>query len=136
MDDFGGFYHPYFWNHQFLVTTNGPQIFVCHAIAKDELPTGHRLVLPDDVATAETPPVQRRFSGKGYEAITRGVVLGGLDTFQGTTLPETNIAPENPIFPCKYHQNGGFSMAMLVSGRVTLTQPMANRLKLLGITNI
>ena len=24
-----------------------------------------------------------------------------------------------PIFPGKYHQNGGFSMAMLVSGRVT-----------------
>ncbi len=23
-----------------------------------------------------------------------------------------------PIFPGKYHQNGGFSMAMLVSGRV------------------
>ena len=30
------------------------------------------------------------------------------------TLPETNIARENPIFPGKYHQNGGFSMAMLV----------------------
>ena len=25
-----------------------------------------------------------------------------------------------PILPCKYHQNGGFSMAMLVSGRVVL----------------
>ncbi len=23
------------------------------------------------------------------------------------TLPETNIAHENPIFPGKYHQNGG-----------------------------
>ena len=34
------------------------------------------------------------------------------------TLPETNIAHESPIFPGKYHQNGGFSMAMLVSGRV------------------
>ena len=34
------------------------------------------------------------------------------------TLPETDIAHENPIFPGKYHQNGGFSMAMLVSGRV------------------
>ncbi len=34
-------------------------------------------------------------------------------------LPETNTAHENPIFPGKYHQNGGFSMAMLVSGRVT-----------------
>ena len=34
------------------------------------------------------------------------------------TLPETNIAHENPIFPGKYHQNGGFFMAMLVSGRV------------------
>ncbi len=30
------------------------------------------------------------------------------------TLPESKIAHENPIFPCKYHQNGGFSMAMLV----------------------
>ena len=36
------------------------------------------------------------------------------------TLPETNIAHENPIFPGKYHQNCGFSMAMLVSGSVTL----------------
>ena len=34
--------------------------------------------------------------------------------FVGFTLPETNIAHENPIFPGKYHQNGGFSMAMLV----------------------
>ena len=42
--------------------------FCLGAIAKDEFPTGHRLVLPD----VETPPVQRRFSGKGYEAITRG----------------------------------------------------------------
>ena len=30
------------------------------------------------------------------------------------TLPETNIAHENPIFPGKYHQNDGFSTAMLV----------------------
>ena len=36
------------------------------------------------------------------------------------TLPETNIAHENPIFPGKYHQNCGFSMAMLVSGSVLL----------------
>ena len=35
-----------------------------------------------------------------------------------STLPETNIAHENPIFPGKYHQNGGFSMAMLVYRRV------------------
>ena len=34
------------------------------------------------------------------------------------TLPETNIAHENPIFPGKYHQNCGFSMAMLVYRRV------------------
>ena len=34
------------------------------------------------------------------------------------TLPETNIAHENPMFPCKYHQKGGCSMAMLVLGRV------------------
>ena len=33
------------------------------------------------------------------------------------TLPETNIARENPIFPGKYHQNGGFPMAMLVYRR-------------------
>ena len=36
------------------------------------------------------------------------------------TLPETNIAHENPIFPGKYHQNGGFSMAMLVYRSVFL----------------
>ena len=34
------------------------------------------------------------------------------------TLPETNITHENPIFLGKYHQNGGFSMAMLVYRRV------------------
>ena len=34
------------------------------------------------------------------------------------TLPETNSSPMKiPMFPCKYHQNGGFSMAMLVLGR-------------------
>ena len=35
------------------------------------------------------------------------------------TLPETNIAHGNPIFPGKYHQNGGFSWAMLVLGSVS-----------------
>ena len=35
-----------------------------------------------------------------------------------STLPETNIAHENPVFLGKYHQNGGFSMAMLVYRRV------------------
>ena len=35
------------------------------------------------------------------------------------TLSETNCLPMKiPIFSGKYHQNGGFSMAMLVSGRV------------------
>ena len=35
------------------------------------------------------------------------------------TLPETNSLPMKiPMFPCKYYQNGGFSMAMLVLGRV------------------
>ena len=34
------------------------------------------------------------------------------------TLPETNIAHENPHVSCKYPQNGGFSMAMLVLGSV------------------
>ncbi len=38
--------------------------------------------------------------------------------FAKNTLPETNIAHENPIFLGKYHQNGGFSMAMLVYRRV------------------
>ena len=36
------------------------------------------------------------------------------------TLPETNIAHENPSFPGKYHQNGGFSMGMLVYRSVNL----------------
>ena len=36
------------------------------------------------------------------------------------TLPETNSSPMKiPIFPGKYHQNGGFSWAMLVYRRVT-----------------
>ena len=40
------------------------------------------------------------------------------------TLPETNIAHEHPIFLGKYHQNGGFSMAMLVySGGYHKNQP-------------
>ena len=50
--------------------------------------------------------------------------------FQGgtVTLPETNSSPMKiPIFPGKYHQNGGFSsqlcMAMLVNfGGVTINQ--------------
>ena len=38
-----------------------------------------------------------------------------------STLPETNSSPMKiPMFPCKYHQNGGFSMAMLVLGRVSM----------------
>ena len=38
-----------------------------------------------------------------------------------TTLPETNSSPMKiPIFPGKYHQNGGFSMAMLVYRSVSL----------------
>ena len=36
------------------------------------------------------------------------------ELFGMVTFPETNIAHENPIFPGKYHQNDGFSMAMLV----------------------
>ena len=35
------------------------------------------------------------------------------------TLPETNSSPMKiPMFPGKFHQNGGFSMAMFVLGRV------------------
>ena len=34
-------------------------------------------------------------------------------TPEETTLPETNSSPMKiPIFPGKYHQNGGFSMAI------------------------
>ena len=40
------------------------------------------------------------------------------------TLPETNIAHENLILPGKYHQNGGFSMAMLVYRSVSVSQNM------------
>ena len=43
-----------------------------------------------------------------------GCIRFPLMTCFSSTLPETNIAHENPIFPGKYHQNGGFSMAMLV----------------------
>ena len=39
------------------------------------------------------------------------------------TLPETNIAHENPIFPGKYHQNSGISMAMLVYRSVPQGNP-------------
>ena len=46
---------------------------------------------------------------------TRDISTKGLPSLKH---PETNIAHENPIFPGKYHQNGGFSMAMLVSGSV------------------
>ena len=39
--------------------------------------------------------------------------------FFDATLPETNSSPMKiPMFPCKYHQNDGFSLAMLVLGRV------------------
>ena len=41
------------------------------------------------------------------------------------TLPETNIAHENPIFP---GENGGFSMAMLVSGRVVIQVHLISQL--------
>ena len=37
------------------------------------------------------------------------------------SLKLTAKAHENPIFPGKYHQNGGFSMAMLVSGSVDVS---------------
>ena len=41
---------------------------------------------------------------------------------QKHTLPETNELPMKiTMFPGKYHQHGGFSMAMLVSGRVPKT---------------
>ncbi len=48
------------------------------------------------------------------------------------TLPETNIAHENPIFPGKYHQNCGFSMAMFVSGRVVTLEFLAKSLLATG----
>ena len=47
-----------------------------------------------------------------------GINVKVLKKKKRVTLPETNIAHENPIFLGKYHQNGGFSMAMLVYRRV------------------
>ena len=47
-------------------------------------------------------------------------MLGGRKINHLLIIPETNIAHENPMFPDKYHQNGGFSMAMLVSGSVII----------------
>ena len=44
--------------------------------------------------------------GKGPKA-----TLPGRRKHIPSTLPETNIAYEYPIFLGKYHQNGGFSMA-------------------------
>ena len=58
-----------------------------------------------------TPPTWDPIYGKGVKILVPRSIFR-------TTLPETNIAHEIPIFPGKYHQNGGFSMAMLVSGRV------------------
>lgn len=42
--------------------------------------------------------------------------IGGISFAEKPTLPETNIAYENPIFPGKYV---GFPMAMLVYQSVT-----------------
>ena len=41
----------------------------------------------------------------------------------GGTIPSLKLTKpmKTPLFPCKYHQKGGFSMAMLVLGRVTHT---------------
>ena len=42
--------------------------------------------------------------------------------FRLFSLPETNSSPMKiPMFPGKYHQNGGFSMAMLVAGCLALS---------------
>ena len=50
------------------------------------------------------------------------------------TLPETNIAHEIPTFPGKYHQNCGFSMAMLVYRRVYIWFLQATH-RLAGVPN-
>ena len=55
----------------------------------------------------------------------------GLSIVINSYPPETNIAHENPIFPGKYHQNGGFSMAMLVYRRVLL--PASSSRDLVGL---
>ena len=58
---------------------------------------------------------------KSFTHFSLGKVLLDLSQYIHIyTLPETSIAHENPIFPGKYHQNGGFSMAMLVSGSVDI----------------
>ena len=56
-------------------------------------------------------------SGKNlHRAASRGF-------FFRVTLPETNSSPMKiPIFPRKYHENGGFPMAMLVYRSVRTTQ--------------
>ena len=59
--------------------------------------------------------------GKGVGRGTfrrKNLTISVVEVTVDSTLPETNIAHGNPIFPCKYHQNGGFSWAMLVLGRV------------------
>ena len=64
----------------------------------------------------------------GFRPIFRGKLLNFLRviTCNHGLLKhhETNSSPmKTPMFPCKYHQNGGFSMAMLVLGRVYINVP-------------
>ena len=47
----------------------------------------------------------------------------GVGNSEGGTrakFPGFRFFPNITMFPCKYHQNGGFSMAMLVLGRVNI----------------
>ena len=69
------------------------------------------------------------FSGKARPSFFELLKDWLINPLVSLTLPETNSSPMKiTIFPGKYHQNGGFSMAMLVYRRVVtswwLNQPI------------
>ena len=66
--------------------------------------------------------VEEALDLQSYKALEK---MGG-----SFTLPETNIAHENPIFPGKSHQNGGFSMAGYVSLQESIPYLQETSLKL------
>ena len=71
----------------------------------------------------KTPQNWSLFSAKGPWNKSLNFIFPtkyGIPKSLKVTLPETNITHENPIFLGKYHQNGGFLWAMLVSGRVAI----------------
>ena len=66
--------------------------------------------------------VSKRLGSVGYNPDISHLYVGEITHLQtiDPTLPETNSSPMKvTIFPSKYHQNGGFSMTMLVYRSVT-----------------